>query len=114
MNYERETDQLLRQLGVNNSYVGFPYAVYGTLLDIQKPELITYISKGLYVEIASKFHTTPGCVERDIRTIVHRIWTRGNRNLLNLIFGYELTQKPRNGEFIDAVAHYISDQNNKM
>lgn len=114
MTYERKAAQILRKLGVNNSYIGFSYIAYGVTLNIHNPDLITYISKGLYVEIATKYHTTTGCVERDMRTVIHKIWNRGDRNLLNSIFGYELTQKPRNGEFIDAVSHYISNQYEKL
>lgn len=29
MNYEREISNQLRRLGVNNSYVGFRYTIYG-------------------------------------------------------------------------------------
>lgn len=49
MKYERETCNLLRRLGVNNSYVGFRYTVYGVIRAIANPELLIYISKGLYV-----------------------------------------------------------------
>ncbi len=52
MKYERETCNLLRRLGVNNSYVGFRYTVYGVIRAIANPELLIYISKGLYVEIS--------------------------------------------------------------
>lgn len=53
MKYERETCNLLRRLGVNNSYVGFRYTVYGVIRAIANPELLIYISKGLYVEISA-------------------------------------------------------------
>lgn len=101
MNYEREASQLLRRLGANSSYVGFYYVTYGvSQQNIQKPELITFITKGLYAEIAIKYQTTVGCVERDMRT-VNTIWQHGNRELLEIIFERNLTRKPRNGEFID-------------
>ena len=96
MKYERETCNLLRRLGVNNSYVGFRY-----------PELLIYISKGLYVEISAEYRTSIGCVERNIRTIISTIWLHGDRTLLNQVFGFELEQKPRNGAFIDALSHYV-------
>lgn len=105
--YERETCNLLRRLGVNNSYKGFRYTTYGTNLAIYDPDLLTYISKGLYVEIACRFLTSAGCVERDIRTVVKTIWENGDRALLNEVFGRELEKKPHNGAFIDAVAHYV-------
>lgn len=103
MKYERETCNLLRRLGVNNSYVGFRYTVYGVIRAIANPELLIYISKGLYVEISAEYHTSIGCVERNISTI----WLHGDRTLLNQVFGFELEQKPRNGAFIDALSHYV-------
>lgn len=107
MKYERETCNLLRRLGVNNSYKGFRYTAYGVGRAIHDPELLTYISKGLYVDIVSRFQTSIGCVERDIRTIVKTIWEHGDKMLLYEVFGFETEQKPRNGAFIDAVAHYV-------
>lgn len=107
MKYKRKTGNLLRNLGVNNSYKGFRYTVYGVCRAIDDPELLTYISKELYVEIACQYHTTLKCAERNIRTVVKTIWEHGDRALLNEVFGRELEQKPRNGAFIDAVAHYV-------
>ena len=107
MKYERETSDLLRSLGVNNSYVGFRYTIYGVIRSIHDPGLLTYISKGLYVEIAHRYNTSVNCVERNIRTIIKTIWLNGNKELLGEVFGTELEQKPRNGAFIDALANYI-------
>ena len=107
MKYERETCNLLRRLGVNNSYVGFRYTVYGVIRAIANPELLIYISKGLYVEISAEYRTSIGCVECNIRTIISTIWLHGDRQLLNQVFGFELEQKPRNGAFIDALSHYV-------
>ena len=64
MKYERETCNLLRRLGVNNSYVGFRYTVYGVIRAIANPELLIYISKGLYVEISAEYHTSIGNVDK--------------------------------------------------
>ena len=52
MNHEKEISNLLRRLGVNNSYVGFRYTIYGVARTIHDPTLLAYISKGLYVDIA--------------------------------------------------------------
>ena len=100
MKYERETSNLLRRLGVNNSYIGFRYTLYGVIRSVHEPDLLSYISKGLYVEIAVRYKTSVGCVERNIRTIINTIWLHGDRNLLNQVFGFELAQKPRNGAII--------------
>ena len=107
MNHEKEISNLLRRLGVNNSYVGFRYTIYGVIRSIHDPDLLAYISKGLYIEIAARYHTSVNCVERNIRTIINIVWLHGDRILLNQIFRIELKQKPRNGAFIDALAHYV-------
>ena len=112
MKYEREISNLLRRLGVNNSYVGFRYTIYGVSRTAQDPTLLAYISKGLYVDIAARFQTSIGCVERNIRTLINTIWLHGDKKLLNEIFNFELSQKPRNGAFIDALANYIAVRGN--
>lgn len=107
--YTKETQKLLRQLGVNGSYAGFEYTVYGVTKTIQNPDLIIYICKGLYTEIAIEYHVNVSNVERNIRTIINTIWESGDRELLNKVFGREVTSKPRNTIFIDAISQYIID-----
>ena len=58
-------------------------------------------------DIAVHYQTSIGCVERNIRTLINTIWLHGDRKLLNEIFDFELSQKPRNGAFIDALVNYI-------
>lgn len=106
---EREIQKLLRQLGANGSYTGFYYTVYGVVRTIQEPTLIVYICKGLYIEIAQHFNVNVSSVERNIRTIIDIIWNKGDRDLLNHIFGRELIKKPKNTMFIDALSQYIID-----
>ncbi|MFR3753413.1 MAG: sporulation initiation factor Spo0A C-terminal domain-containing protein [Enterocloster sp.] len=36
-------------------------------------------------------------MERNIRTLINTIWLHGDKKLLNEIFNFELSQKPRNG-----------------
>lgn len=105
--YEKETQKLLRQLGVNGSYLGFRYVAYGVACNLENPELIIYICKGLYIEIAKHFHVNIDNVERNIRTVVKVIWNEGDRELLNEVFGMELTKKPKNAVFIDALSQYV-------
>lgn len=108
-NYIKTAKKLLRQLGADGSYAGFKYTVLGVAKTINNPDLITYICKGLYAEIAIQYHVNIGNVERNIRTIVDIIRKSGDRDLLNEICGRELTEKPKNASFIDAVSQYIVD-----
>ena len=105
--YVKTTRRLLRQMGANGSYAGFKYTVYGIIKTIQNPELLIYICKGLYTEIAIQYNANVSNVERNIRTLINTIWETGDRELLNEVFGRELTTKPRNTSFIDAVSQYV-------
>lgn len=61
--YEKKTQKVLRQLGANGSYLGFYYIAFGIAKSIENPELLTYICKGLYAEIAEHFHVNTKNVE---------------------------------------------------
>lgn len=106
----KDIGELLIHLGINRTYVGYHYIVYGISRASGDPNLVTYILKGLYVEIASHFHTSTECVERNIRTAIHTIWSYGDRNLLNTVFGSVLKVRPCNGEFIRALLCYVENK----
>lgn len=97
---------LLRNLGANGSYLGFYYIATAVELVLGNEEG-TYQCKWLYNEVAKKFRTTPYCVERDIRTIVEYIWKNGDRNKLRVVIPYLTDVKPKNGQLIDGLAHYL-------
>lgn len=101
----------LRLLGLNNSYKGFNFLIYGIKLAMKHPSILTYICKGLYLEVAIHYGTSVNCVERNIRTAKEAIWHNGNKALLIKIFGktYKYTP-PSNAQFIDILAYYIKNQ----
>lgn len=105
--------ELLIHLGVNKTYVGYHYIVYGISRACENSDLLTYISKGLYVEMASHYHTSVDCVERNLRTVIQTIWSYGDRQLLYEVFGYELKERPCGGTFIKALFEYIQNNNGK-
>ena len=104
--YEKETELLLRKLGVNGSYIGYSQISFGVKIVIENPLSLTHICKGLYVDIAIHFNTTPCCVERNIRTVRNLIWKKADRELLKNIFG-DTDELPRNAEFMDDLAFYV-------
>ena len=104
--YEKETELLLRKLGVKGCYAGYSQIVFGVKLVIENPLSLTHICKGLYVDIAIHFHTTPCCIERNIRTVRNLIWKKADRNLLKDIFG-DTDEIPGNAEFMDDLAFYV-------
>ena len=68
MKYEREKPATCSGASAStNSYVGFRYTVYGVIRAIANPELLIYISKGALRGNIQEYHTSIGCVERNIR-----------------------------------------------
>lgn len=104
----RKIEIVVRRLGGNGTYKGFNYLVYGIDVAMRNPDLLTYVCKGLYVDIATHFHTTIECAERDIRTIKMVIFQNGNREMLDEIFGNINNDNiPTNSEFIDKLVAYL-------
>ena len=65
--YTHDIDYVIRTLGVGATYRGYRYLSYGIELCLTDEEYLLAISKQLYPEIARKYKTTVGSVERDIR-----------------------------------------------
>ena len=110
MTKEKEVEKVLRTLGANGAYMGYYYMVYALTRVVEDRMLLTYISKGLYVETARKFQTTPVCVERNMRTVVQLIWDYGDKEMLEEMAEKKLDKRPGNGEFLDIVSGYLRDK----
>ncbi len=105
---DKAIETTLRSLGLNNSYKGFHYLILAIHLVLEDADILTYICKGLYVEIAIRYGTTVAGVERNIRTAKEIVWANGDTNLLKRIFGDRYALKiPDNAHFIDALTYYI-------
>ena len=70
-------------------------------------EYLLAISKQLYPEIARKYKTTVGSVERDIRTVIRVCWENGYDQLQSYSFR-PLHVRPTAGEFFDILVAYLS------
>ncbi len=104
---EKETKRLLRRLGADGTYLGFLFTAYGVAKVMEEPELLTHISKGLYVDLAAHFHVSTGSAERNIRTIRQLIWRRAEPELLREVFPGSPEKEPANAEFIRAIVEYL-------
>ncbi len=104
---ENEAKRLLRRLGIDGTYLGFLFTSYGIAKVAEDAELLTHISKGLYVDVAVRFHVSPGSVERNIRTIKQLAGRRGAPELLQEIFRGAKPEDLSNTEFIRALADYL-------
>lgn len=98
---------LLMSLGATPNYTGFRYTVHALLLSLEQDERLTHVSKYLYPDIASHYHTTYMAVERDIRTLIAVMWKR-NPQLMHELAGHELKQKPTVSQFLSILTVHLS------
>ena len=99
---------LLYILGVTANYTGFSYTVSAVELTAQDYDRLLMVTKWLYPEVASQFHTTMSCVERNIRTVAGIAWLR-NPELLGRLAGCTLDRKPTASRFIAILAAYLRE-----
>ena len=109
MKLKRETERLLRQLGINGSYKGFSFVTYSIEKIMQEPELLTHVYKELYGMIAVRFDVSPESAERNIRTVKEVIWEYGDEELLKEIFGDKAAQPPGHAAVLDGLAAYLAE-----
>lgn len=101
---------IIHELGVPAHIKGYQYIRTAILMVIENMDMLNYITKRLYPEIAKKYSTTSSRVERAIRHSIEVAWNRGRAETMNDIFGYTVHTgkgKPTNSEFIAMVADRI-------
>lgn len=98
---------LLMSLGATPNYTGFRYTVHALSLSLEQDERLTHVSKYLYPDIASHYHTTYMAVERDIRTLISVIW-KNNPQLMHELAGRELKRKPTTAQFLSILTVHLS------
>ena len=112
-----DIQQFVYALGINSTYRGFHYLECAISLCMEDEDCLLRVSKALYPRVAGIYHVGAGNVERNLRTVVSACWYRGNRELLEKIAPYPLTEKPTNSEFLDIVTHFLRNRikaENKM
>lgn len=108
--------EMLLSLGVPPNIYGYAYISYAVELLLQNEEYQHYITKGLYVDIAQKYKTTPSRVERAIRHAISVAWIHGNIELIDYIFKNCVRADkgvPSNSVFLARLFYYIKDASAK-
>lgn len=114
VNLQTVVSDLLHTLGVPSHIRGYQFIRDGIIIMYKNPKTISYITKDIYPEIASKYDTTPSRVERAIRHAIEVSWTRGDINVMTDIFGNSLDidrDKPTNSEYLTTLADRIKLSN---
>ena len=105
--------QMLLELGAPENLLGHPYMVEAILLVVEDRAYIDNVTFGLYPQVAAKFDTTAGRVERALRHLVEVIFDRGDWDILQRYFGNTIAAhkgKPTNSEFIARIANVVKQQ----
>lgn len=101
---------ILLRIGIPISIIGSTYIVEAVKLGIEKPSILSSITKELYPTIAKLFNTKTANVERAIRHAIDVSWSKERIVILNEIFGLEIYmkfEKPCNSEFIALLSEKI-------
>lgn len=96
---EQAITALLHGMGITENYVGFAQLLYALRLAQEKPERLASVTKELYPDVASVFHTSWRCVERNIRTVIEVAWDL-DPGRVSVLAEYPLLKRPRPTQFI--------------
>lgn len=113
---ERLATQMLLDMGVPAHLKGYRYVRTAVIMVEEDMSVVGSVTKLLYPELAKRYNTTDGKIERAIRNAIEVSWVRGNRSTFERLFGYcaESGQgRPTNSEYIAAVADAVRIQLNK-
>lgn len=101
---------LLLSIGIPPNIYGYAYIAYAIELLLMDEEYQHYITKGLYVDIAVRYNSTPSRVERAIRHAISVAWLHGNIDYIDRIFKNCVRPDksvPTNSVFLARLFYYI-------
>ena len=101
-----EFNELLRFLGICRTYRGCHQLQLAVRLVCDNPERLCCVTADVYKIVAAQCNCSPSCVERNIRTIIFKVW-KTNKHRLCELFGYDVNIPPTAAEFIDILAFVI-------
>ncbi|MBQ9991296.1 MAG: sporulation initiation factor Spo0A C-terminal domain-containing protein [Lachnospiraceae bacterium] len=105
-----EVTRLMLEIGVPVHLKGYHYLREAICLTAEDMELVGSVTKLLYPQIAKRFVTTDGKVERAVRNAIEVSWERGNAEMFEQIFGYSRDTgktRPTNSEYIACMADKV-------
>lgn len=112
-NTEQLITRMLIDMGVPAHLKGYRYVRTAVGLAEEDMNTVGSVTKLLYPEVAKRYNTTDGKVERAIRNAIEVSWERGNRNTFEQLFGYSMEDgpgRPTNSEYIAVVADAVRIQ----
>ena len=99
--------RVLWDLNIPPAYLGAHYLAYAELLVLEDQNRLTMVTKWLYPEVASRYHTSWQAVERNIRTVIAICWAEDDGAKMNRLMGCTFSKKPSPTRLIQALAFYL-------
>ena len=104
---DRYLSHLFLQIGIPANKIGFLFLREAVQLVLADPSLQHRLMRGLYPQIAQRYHTSVYCVEHSMRCAIASAWSRGRPDIVEKLLGRGVIppyDRPTNGEFIALVA----------
>lgn len=101
---------VIQRIGLPPGSKGYHYSQYAIKRLVEDRSLMEQITTKLYPEIAEKYGSTVGRVERNIRHAIETAWNKGDLEYIQQLFGYTVDEekgKPTNAAFLATVVNYI-------
>ncbi len=110
-NYEikKMIEATLRSLGITANYRGYRQLCIAIAMVAEKEDRLLNAKKEIYIPISEVIHCNPETIERNIRTVINRMW-KVNREGYHALVGFETFRSPETLEFIDAIAYHVRYQ----
>lgn len=107
---EQIVSQMMLDMGVPAHLKGYRYIRTAIVMAEKDMKVVGSVTKLLYPEIAKRYNTSDGKVERAIRNAIEISWERGNRQTFEDLFGYCMESgqgRPTNSEYIASIADAV-------
>ena len=101
---ESDVCDVIIAAGVPVNSRGYWYIREAVLMALEDREMLLYVTKDLYPKIATRYNTTPGSVERAIRSAVCRSWDTGN---ISCKLRFMCDGRPTNTQFVTYVYELV-------
>lgn len=96
----------LRSLGITANYRGYRQLCVAISLVVENEDRMLHVAQEVYNPTADTLHCNRKTIERNIRTIIRRIWSIDPSRYLALS-GTSISEPPTASEFIDVLAYHV-------
>ncbi len=103
---EETIKQTLRRLGITRNYRGYNILLVAVQLVLEDESRIRSVMEEVYRPTAKIVGCNFPSIERNIRTIIDRVWNMNKQSLIR-IADFPMSQQPTAAELIDIIASHV-------